>query len=113
MAKANVENKKVEVLEISVIVKEYETKEGKKFNAFKAVQNNGKLIDLKFQRVVKNLPEENCIIKVKPENINIDKNRQFPVLWCKKIEEIIVPKYDASDDVIGMFSNPSNPDLDF
>lgn len=111
MANANVENKKVELLEIKVIVKEFETKEGKKFNAYKAVQNNGKLIDLKFQRVVKNLPEENCIIKVKPENINLDKTRQFPTLWCKKIEEIIKPEYKSADDVIGMFAQPSNPDL--
>lgn len=103
----------VKVLEIPVLVKEFETKEGKKFNAFKAVQKNGKLIDLKFQRVVKNLPEQNCIIKVLPENINLDKTRQFPALWCKKIEEIITPTYNSSDDVIEMFSNPSNPDLDF
>ena len=103
----------VKVLEIPVIVKEFETKEGKKFNAFKAVQNNGKLIDLKFQRVVKNVPEQNCIIKVLPENVNIDKTRQFPVLWCKKVEEIIVPKYETSSEVIEMFSQPSNPDLPF
>lgn len=103
----------VKVLEIKVIVREYETKEGKKFNAFKAVQNNGKLIDLKFTRTVKNVPEQNCIIKVLPENVNIDKTRQFPVLWCKKVEEIIVPKYETSNEVIEMFSQPSNPDLPF
>lgn len=103
----------VKVLEIKVIVREYETKEGKKFNAFKAVQNNGKLIDLKFTRAVKNIPEQNCIIKVLPENVNIDKTRQFPVLWCKKVEEIIVPKYETSTEVIEMFSQPSNPDLPF
>lgn len=110
---ANDVKKEEKVLEIKVIVREYETKEGKKFNAFKALQSNGKLIDLKFQRVVKNVPEENCIIKVKHENINIDRTRQFPVLWCKKIEEIIVPKYDTSNEVIDMFTQPSNPDLPF
>lgn len=103
----------VKVLEIPVIVKELETKDGKKFNAYKAVQNNGKLIDLKFRRDVKNLPEQNCIIRVLPENLNIDKTRQFPALWCKKIEEIIVPTYDTSNEVIEMFGKPSNPDLDF
>ncbi len=110
MGNTNVKNKK-EALEIKVIVREYETREGKKFNAFKAVQNNGKLIDLRFQRVVKNLPEQNCIIKVLPENINIDRNRQFPCLWCKKIEEIILPKH-TSDEVIEMFSPIAN-DLPF
>lgn len=104
---------KVKYLEIPVLVKELETKEGKKFNVYKAVQNNGKLIDLKFRREVKNLPEQNCIIRVLPENVNIDKTRRYPALWCKKIEEIITPTYNTSDEVVAMFSNPTNPDLDF
>lgn len=105
--------KDVKVLEIPVIVRELETKDGKKFNVYKAVQNNGKLIDLKFRREVKNLPDRNCIIKVLPENLNIDKTRQYPALWCKKIEEIITPTYDTTDEIVAMFSKPSNPDLDF
>ena len=57
----------VKVLEIPVIVRELQTKDGKKFNAYKAVQNNGKLIDLKFRRS-KNLPERiassRCCLKI-------------------------------------------------
>ena len=73
---------------IKIIVKEMQTKEGKKFLSYKAVKIDGKLIDCRFTKEVKNLPTETCFINVEASNINIEKNCVFPKLWVKKIESI-------------------------
>lgn len=74
---------------IEVKVKEIESKEnGNKFNIYKLVTKSKKLVDVRFTKNVTNLPKEDCVMVVKPENINYDKNRQFPCFWVKEIEEI-------------------------
>lgn len=73
---------------LEVLVKELQTKEGKKFNAYKVVTNEGKLMDLKFRKAVKTLPEKNCFINVKEENISIDRNRKYPVAWIHEVDSI-------------------------
>lgn len=80
----------VKVLELEVRQITVE-KEGKKntFNAYKTYKKDGKKIDLRFTRAVKDTPEEACFIKVNAENMNIDNNRKYPILWVTKIEEIL------------------------
>ena len=87
--------------EIRILVKEVTTKEGKKFNSYKAVQKDGKLIDLRFTKAVKNAPTEDCIIVVKEENVNIDKSRLYPRCWVKEIEETLeyVSKAPSSEEL--------------
>ena len=80
---------KNETRDIEINVKECSTKEGKKFNVFKAVQKNGRFIDCKFRRDVKDLPTEICIINVDTKEMNVDRNRKYPVLWVKKINSIL------------------------
>lgn len=76
---------------IEIIKRVVTTKEGKSFDTFKAVQKNGKLIDCKFTKDVKNLPDESCFMYVEEDKINIDKNKKYPTLWVKK-----VVKYEES-----------------
>lgn len=75
--------------EIKIIKKTLATKDGKKFDVFKAVQKNGKLIDCKFTKEVKEKPSKSCTIKVDENYMNVDNSRLYACLWIKKIEEII------------------------
>lgn len=75
-------------MDIKIIeVKEIETKDGKKFTAYKAIAKNGKRIDARFVRGCANVPTEPCIISVLDENANVDLTREYPVLWVKEVEE--------------------------
>ncbi len=76
-----------DVIELEIVVTKIEY-EGKKFNAYKTFQNNGKKIDVKFTKDVKNQPDENCIILVEAGKMNIDKNRRYPCVWVREIKEI-------------------------
>lgn len=75
----------LETLEIEIKVEDKKTHEGKTFKAYKALQNNGKWIDLKFRKEV-TPPKENCFIIVKKTDMNVDRNRKFPVAWVKELQ---------------------------
>lgn len=68
-------------------VKEIACENGNKFNAYKAVTKNGKLIDLKFTRSCTHIPTKPCFIYVLKENVNIQRNLKFPVMWVKEVED--------------------------
>lgn len=44
--------------------------------------------DVKFRKECKNIPEKSCFIFVKQENLNINFNGRFPVIWILDIERI-------------------------
>lgn len=75
---------------INVYVKVFvgQTKEGKPFDYYKLVDKNGKFTDVRFTRKVTNRPTEDSLLKVKIENINLDKNRLYPCYWIKQIESM-------------------------
>lgn len=76
--------------EIRIIVEEKETKDGsRKFTAFKAVMKDGSLMDARFTKGCNNVPNKSCTIVVLPDNANVDKNKLYPTLWIKAVEEII------------------------
>lgn len=77
----------MKLIKIEIIKKVATTKDGRNFDTFKGVQKDGKLIDVKFTKDVKNVPQESGIIHVLPEKVNIDKNRKYPVCWVKEIKE--------------------------
>lgn len=77
-----------EVKEIKVKVYHKQTKEGKKFNSYRAVKKDGTLIDAKFRKDVKAIPTEDSMVVVKVENLNISYAKEYPVLWIKEVEEI-------------------------
>ena len=79
---------------IEIIKRVVTTKDGKSFDTFKAVQKDGKLIDCKFTRDVKNLPTESCMMFVEKENINVNRSGKYPVVWVKKVE-----KYEESKTI--------------
>lgn len=76
--------KEIKVVKVTPI----ETKDGKKFTAYKTVGKDGKLLDLRFRRDVTNTPTEPCVIVVADGNANVDTTRQYPVVWVNEIEEI-------------------------
>lgn len=84
--------------QIEVKVKQLETKEDKrKFNVYKGVSKDGTLIDVKFTREVKTLPTEDSMIEVDTNDMNIAKNRVYPVIWIKKVISI-TPMKDLLDN---------------
>lgn len=74
--------------EIKVVVKEATTKDGKPFNTYKVVQKDGKLVDCRFRKEVRNLPTKTCVMVVEKENIHLDSKREYPCYWVKAIEEL-------------------------
>lgn len=90
-------NEEYGVLEV-VRVQDIETKDGKKFKAYKTERSNGKLVDLRFTRECRLIPSEPCYIKVKHSAWNLDENRKFPIVWVKAVEEII-PYGDKHNDL--------------
>ena len=82
-----------------VEVKPVTTKDGKKFTAYKVLDNKGKLMDCKFRQEVTNLPTEPCILVIDDDKCNVATNRQYPVLWVqelKGIEELVKESNSAA-----------------
>lgn len=80
----------METKKIKIIVKEREGKDpsGKvrKFNTYKTTTKNGRFMDVKFRKEVTNLPTENCYAIIGVDNMNVDSNREYPVLWVSAVE---------------------------
>ena len=80
----------METKSIKIIVKERETKDSngktKKFNTYKTTTKNGRLMDVKFRKEVTNLPTETCYAIIDIDCMNVDKNREYPVLWVSAVE---------------------------
>lgn len=76
------------MIKIRVKVEERKTKDGRLFKIYRAVQTNGKLIDLRFRKEVTNLPVNDSFIYVTKDNINLQTNLQYPRYWVKKVEKI-------------------------
>lgn len=71
-----------------VEVKEMTSKEGRKFTVYKALDKNGKLLDTKFRKEVKNLPTEPCTLIVDSDKCNVTKNTLYPTVWIAEIKAI-------------------------
>ena len=76
-------------IRIDVIVRQLERKDGTgSFLTYKGFTKRGKL-DLKFTKECENIPTEKCTIYCLPENVNVNTQARFPVIWVKKIERIV------------------------
>ena len=85
-------------IEIKVIAKACKTKDGKSFTAYRAVQNDGKLIDCHFRKVVGNIPETDFVMVVNSNDINISNQYQYPRLWVSAVQEFKTPNAAPIDD---------------
>lgn len=77
-----------EMKSLKIYVEDRTTTDGRKFKVYKTVTKNGRKIDCKFRKEVTNVPSENSIISVYVNNMNMQKNSEFPVLWVSQIEEV-------------------------
>ena len=100
------------MLKVQVVVKEMKDKDGKKFNSYKTPTNLGNLLDLRFTRDVKNLPEENGYIYVAKDKINLAENRLFPCFWVKEIKGF-EPTERKVQDLTSHFDEVDDDDLPF
>ena len=76
----------METKKIKITVAERKTNDGKKsFNTYKTVTKNGRTMDVKFRQEVKILSTENCYAIIDVDKMNVDKNREYPVLWVSEV----------------------------
>ncbi len=75
---------KFKVIEVT----EVNTKDGKKFTAYKTLGKGGRKMDLRFVKECKITPTEPCVIVVDSEMANVDTTRQYPILWVKEVKRI-------------------------
>ena len=80
--------KEARKIEIVVIAKPCKTKDGKQFTAYRAVQNDGRLIDCHFRKVCGVLPEHDFVMTVMSDKINVATNYRYPRLWVSEIVAI-------------------------
>lgn len=84
-------------MKIEITAKTITKKDGTTFLAFKGLTKKG-WYDLKFRKEVENVPEMSCIIYVNKEDVNINRQQKFPVIWVKKIQKIEELKFEQNID---------------
>ena len=73
--------------EIKVIVRKGKTKDGKEFNAYKYVQENGKLVDLHFRKDVEVSKFEGLNkFKVKVGYFQLANNYEYPRIYAGNVD---------------------------
>ena len=65
------------------------TADGRSFNTFKTYSKNGRPIEVKFRKEVKNVPDKNCFIVVNEDNAHLNTAGEYPVMWIADIVEIL------------------------
>lgn len=79
---------KIEVVEVKDV-----EKNGLKFKAYKTEIKAGdgkekQVVDLKFRRDAKNVPQERCYIYVDVDQFNVSKKGRYPVVWVNTVNRI-------------------------
>lgn len=87
--------KENELIKIEITAKEVTKKDGTTFLSFKGLTLKG-WYDLRFRKEVENVPEMSCIIYVKRENVNVNRQQKFPVIWIKAIEKVEELKFEQN-----------------
>jgi len=92
---------------LEIKVEKHKNRETKQeFNSFKTYRKDGKAMDLRFTKEVKEVPLNDCFILVDSQDMNIDENRKFPVLWVKKIsgtEAKFQPNAEKNAEKVGEY----------
>lgn len=86
---------------ITVEVRELTTKDGaKKFFAYRSVMKDGRYMDTRFVKEITNIPKADFVMHVADTDINITKNRKYPILWVKSVVkfESMESHYKALDE---------------
>lgn len=84
---------KKELTEITLIKRSGKTKDGKQFDAFKMVKDNGKLIDAHFRKDCNmSIFADGNKFKCKVGYLQITENYEFPRVYVGEIDETSVQK---------------------
>ena len=86
-----------ELIKIEVTAKTITKEDGTTFLAFKGLTKKG-WYDLRFRKEAENVPEMSCFIYVKKENLNVNRQQRFPVIWVKTVERIEELKFEQNID---------------
>lgn len=89
-------------------------KTGNKFRVYKTTDpENGKIIDLRFTREVKNAPEERCYIIVPEGGSNIDRSKEYPICWVKEVSRVVPFASEKKDTGFEKVSEEDLEDIPF
>lgn len=96
-------------IKIKVRVVDYQ---GKKFNAFKAVLQDGTMIDAKFTREVdpKLIPAKSSVVIVPEGKCNVSYKKEYPILWIASIlsvKEIAATSQKSIEDELSEMFGPA------
>ena len=84
---------KKELTEITLIKRTGKTKDGKQFDAYKAVKDNGKLIDAHFKKDCNmKIFADGTKFKCKVGYLQVADNYEFPRVYIGEIDETSVQK---------------------
>lgn len=87
---------------IELIKRVVTTKEGKSFDTFKAVQKDGKLIDVHFKKTCK-MPTESGFATIESDKLQLNKTKKFPELWISEIKEFEPKSHTLNNDLDAIF----------
>lgn len=108
MTNENITNEARDIRTIKVIVKHCQTKDGKKkFDAYRAVQTDGRLIDCRFNMTVpqSSIPTERFLMRVDATQMNVSRAYEYPRLYVKNVVEFL--------PIVGNSPAASDEDLPF
>lgn len=70
---------------IKIKVTPKKTADGRTFNTFKTFSKNGRAIEVKFRKEVKNVPEKDCFIVANEDDLHLNTSGEYPVMWVQAI----------------------------
>lgn len=79
----------METRKFKIKVTQKKTADGRTFNTFKTFSKNGRAIEVKFRKEVKNIPEKDCFIIVPADDAHLNTSGEYPVMWVKSISETL------------------------
>jgi len=81
------------MIKIEVNAKEITAKDGTTFLSFKGLTKKG-WYDLKFRRDAENVPSCSCYIYVDENDVNINRQQRFPIIWVKTVKKLEELKFE-------------------
>jgi len=76
------------------------------FYGYKAVLADGTLIDARFTKASKTMPDKDCVVSVPEGGCNVSYAKEYPVLYINQVTEVIenaVDKEKREKDLDNLF----------
>lgn len=83
---------------------------GRKFKAYHCLDGDGNNVELKFTRECHNVPTERCFIYVDSDKVNVNRKKEYPVVWVKDVNRIEpISRSSSVEKFFGVAEDSENP----